>query len=155
MVKGRNWNEDKLRSAVLTSLSIRNVLKLLGLAEAGGNYQTIQNAIEKLNLDISHFRGQSWRKGLPSPAPKRSLQEILVKKKHENTYRLKNRLLKEGVKERLCEKCNLREWFQQPTPLELHHIDGDRKNNQLENLSLLCPNCHALTGNYRGKNRKV
>jgi predicted HNH restriction endonuclease len=41
-----------------------------------------------------------------------------------------------------------------PIPLELHHIDGDKTNNTLENFQLLCPNCHALTDSYRGKNVK-
>ena len=51
-----------------------------------------------------------------------------------------------------CECCNNIEWMGKPIPLELHHIDGDNTNNTLENLKLLCPNCHAQTDNYRSKN---
>ena len=52
----------------------------------------------------------------------------------------------------ICSRCNLTEWLGQLIPLELEHIDGDNSNNSLENLCLLCPNCHALTPTYRGKN---
>lgn len=64
------------------------------------------------------------------------------------------KLLREEYKEYKCENCGLIEWMGLPIPLELHHIDGDRDNNTIENFQLLCPNCHALTPNYRGKNRK-
>ena len=52
-----------------------------------------------------------------------------------------------------CESCGLTEWKGQPVPLESHHKDGNYKNNEEENLELLCPNCHSITDNYRGKNR--
>ena len=64
------------------------------------------------------------------------------------------KLLKEGYKEHKCENCGLTEWQGQPIPLEVHHKDGNRHNNTLENFQLLCPNCHALTDSYRGKNSK-
>lgn len=52
-----------------------------------------------------------------------------------------------------CESCKLTEWMGQKIPLELHHVDGDRFNNELVNLQVLCPNCHALTDNYSGRNK--
>ncbi|MBI1259195.1 MAG: hypothetical protein GC204_17125 [Chloroflexi bacterium] len=52
-----------------------------------------------------------------------------------------------------CERCGLAEWLEQPIPLELHHMDGDSDNNTEGNLQLLCPNCHALTENYKGANK--
>ena len=51
-----------------------------------------------------------------------------------------------------CELCLNTEWQNLPIPLEVHHLDGEHLNNELENLQLLCPNCHALTENWRGKN---
>jgi len=53
-----------------------------------------------------------------------------------------------------CENCGLEKWQNENIPLEIHHLDGDKLNNELENLQLLCPNCHALTNNWRGKNIK-
>jgi hypothetical protein len=70
------------------------------------------------------------------------------------THKLKKRLLKEGYKCWQCECCKNDSWLGQSIPLELHHQDGNRFNNALENLKLLCPNCHALTENYRAKNIK-
>ena len=69
------------------------------------------------------------------------------------TYNLALKLLKEGIKERRCENCGATEWMGNPIPLELHHINGKKGDNRLENLKFLCPNCHALTDNYRGKKR--
>ena len=51
-----------------------------------------------------------------------------------------------------CENCGLTSWMNQPISLEVHHVDGDYLNNDIDNLKLLCPNCHSLTDNYRGKN---
>lgn len=66
---------------------------------------------------------------------------------------LLNRLLDEGYKQHICEKCGITKWNGLPTPLELNHIDGDNKNHALENLEVLCPNCHAQDDNHRGRNK--
>ena len=58
------------------------------------------------------------------------------------------KLLKEGYKEHRCECCGNTEWMGQPIPLEVHHKDGNRNNNTIENFMLLCPNCHAFTPSY-------
>ena len=65
---------------------------------------------------------------------------------------LRHKLIMEGYKEEKCEKCGLDKWFDEPLSLELHHIDGNHYNNKLDNLQILCPNCHSLTQNYRSKN---
>ena len=62
-------------------------------------------------------------------------------------------MFNEGLKERKCECCGNTEWMGKPIALELHHLDGDNTNNKLENLQILCPNCHAQTTTYRGLNR--
>jgi hypothetical protein len=71
-----------------------------------------------------------------------------------STHRLKRKLFNAGLKERKCEECNSTTWQNMPLPLELHHVDGNRLNNNLSNLQMLCPNCHALTTNFRASNRK-
>lgn len=68
--------------------------------------------------------------------------------------RLKYKLFRDGIKDRMCERCKKVKWQGNLIPLELHHKDGNRFNNQLINLEILCPNCHALTDNHAGKNKK-
>jgi DNA-binding CsgD family transcriptional regulator/5-methylcytosine-specific restriction endonuclease McrA len=65
---------------------------------------------------------------------------------------LKRRLLAEGLKPALCAECGIQDWRGRALSLALHHINGDRLDNRLENLALLCPNCHSQTDNYSGRN---
>jgi len=151
----KKYDRKDLESAVSSSFSIRETLKKLDLNPAGGNYITVKKAIVFFNIDNSHFTGQGHLKGKTHRYNTRPINEVLVNGRHENTYQLKNRLTREGLKEKRCENCLMDSWQGNLIPLELHHKDGDRKNNQISNLELLCPNCHALTDNYRGKNKKV
>lgn len=68
--------------------------------------------------------------------------------------RIKKHLIKAGYKEDYCEGCGITEWNNKPISLPLHHIDGNSKNNQLDNLEILCPNCHVQTDNYGSKNAR-
>lgn len=76
--------------------------------------------------------------------------EYLVTGKFITSHNLKIKLIKEGIKENKCERCGCDEWLGQPIPLELHHKDGNHYNNKLNNLEILCPNCHALEPNNSG-----
>lgn len=143
---------EQLTLIIKNSKSIAQVLNKLNLKPAGGNYITIKKIIKKQNIDTKHFNGQSWSKG-KKLRPRKNINFYLKKDNYVQTNRLKKRLIAENIFERVCTNCKMTKWLDKPIPLELHHIDGCCTNNELTNLTLLCPNCHALTDNYRGKNK--
>lgn len=155
----KEYTKENLSIIVSECGSFRQVLIKLGLKEAGGNYSNIQKRIKQLEIDTSHFHGSNWSKGKTWSKVK-DLSEILVENSTyksglcRSTYRLKKQLIKLGLKEEKCEKCANEEWMGCKIPLELHHDNGNKFDNRIENLKILCPNCHALTKNYRGKNIK-
>jgi len=147
--------DDEFRQAVAESLSVRQVLGRIGLVPAGGNHKTVNGRIQRLRLDTSHFTGAGWNVGVRyrSFGRKASLDEILIEKSpYAFTHGLRGRMLKEGMKKHRCERCGLNQWQGRLIPLELHHVNGLVNDHRIENLQLLCPNCHAQTNNYRGKN---
>lgn len=155
-MRKRTWTEIQLKKAVKNSTSLRQVLRRLNLKEAGGNYTQIRKYIKEYRLYTKHFTGKGWRKGKRFPfQPRIPLKEILVPNSDFQSYKLKNRLIEEGLKPSYCESCGWSEKAENGRlPLELHHINGNARDHRLENLLILCPNCHSLKSNYRGLNRK-
>lgn len=146
--------DEEFIQIVTESYSIAECLKKMGIIVAGGNYYTCKRRIEKLNLDISHFKGRAHNKNKIN-GPKRPINDYLSNKHSIQSFKLKNRLIKEKYFIHQCNRCKLTTWNNLPIPLELEHKDGNHYNNQLDNLELLCPNCHAQTSTYRGKNKKI
>lgn len=155
MNKKYNFTKEDYENAAKISFSYAGMCRALEIRPVGGNYTTLKDKIKKYNIDISHFTGQGWNLGLKFKNNyKINLTDILKKDVSYQSNKLKKRLINEGLKEYKCEKCGRTEWEGKEIPLELHHIDGNKYNNELNNLQLLCPNCHAQTEHYRGKNQE-
>jgi hypothetical protein len=145
--------DNEISEAVRSSRSLASVMTKLGFRPGSGTQASLKARIAHLGLDTSHLLGQGWRRGRRGHiVPLRPLEDLLVKGILVQSNRLKRRLICEGLKEPRCESCGTIEWNGAPIPLELDHINGRRDDNRLENLRVLCPNCHAQTDTYRGRN---
>ncbi len=157
MPKKRSWTDEQLIEAAKKARSYRQVLLTLQLVPAGGNYDQVQRRIQELGIKTNHFTGKGWNVGLIfKPRVAVPVEAHLVNNSDVQSYKLKVKLFAKGLKQPKCELCG---WATVTPdgriPLELDHINGVRKDNRLENLRILCPNCHSLQATHRGKNKKV
>jgi Zn finger protein HypA/HybF involved in hydrogenase expression len=142
-----DW-KDRIIEAIDKTDSMTQAYQYLGLER-----KTFIKMAKELNL----YKPNQGLKGVTKNIKykKKDLKDILVKNSNYESHKLKLRLIEEGIKENKCEKCGLTKWMNVDLSLQLHHIDGDHHNNELDNLQILCPNCHSITDNYTSKNKKV
>ena len=99
------------------------------------------------------YKGNMGEKGFKKAPNKKSSHDWITSPTFCTSSKLRKRLIEEGIKGEICEECGNTQWRGNPIPLDLHHLDGDRFNNSLENLQILCKNCHALTETYSKKKK--
>ena len=133
------------------SSSTAEVLKTLGYSVKGNSwaYKIVSERMNKLNV---HF-GKKLVINSQGKQEKLPLEKILTTDSEYNRTKLKDRLIREGLKEYKCECCGIVEWMNKPISLQLHHLNGIHNDNRLENLQLLCPNCHSQTENFGTKGK--
>lgn len=157
--KFAQYTEDELQAIFDNSNSYLEVLNKLGLSTSQNNYKTLNKYIKLYNIDLTminknRLERQRIVSGIKYKNNNDLLQSLIKGEVNSKPNRLLNLLVDKGIKEYKCEECGISEYNGKPLRLELHHKDGNRKNNKLENLEMLCPNCHSQTDNYRFKNRK-
>jgi hypothetical protein len=129
-------------------------MRRLGYEPSGGMHRFIRQKINNLGLETDHFVGQAWAKGQKRRGPRVPLSEILVENStYTSNADLRKRLIAEGLRPAHCQGCGIDSWLNEPLPLHLDHINGDHTDNRLENLRILCPNCHALTPTWCRRKR--
>lgn len=147
-----NWNIDKIKEAVKSSINLSEVLEKLGIPRQGNNGTTLRKILESNNIDYSHFTG---RARYYRPSKISNIDNYLNNSVKVSTVLLKRLLFKKGLKENRCEVCGISSWNGKLLNCQLHHINGNHLDNRLENLQILCPNCHSQTDNYcRNANTK-
>lgn len=129
------YTEDYLKEVVKHSKTMSEVFEKLKIKNYGGTACHIYKLIKKFKIDRSHFHKKNHHR-------KRPIEYYLSNEGYMGSSDLRERLFKENLKQRCCEVCKIENWMGNYLSFELHHIDGDRTNNNLSNLQILCPNCH-------------
>ena len=143
---GSTIEKSDIENIVRESTSIKECLEKMGKPSGAGNYRTFYRLVNLYDLDTSHFK-QQGRSGEANNGTYIPLSEYVNKPSCIKGSVLIKKLVKEGYKEYKCEnpECGLSEWHGKPISLQVHHIDGNHYNNSIDNLMLLCPNCHSQT----------
>lgn len=145
--------KNEILEAVLKSKNLSEVLKILGLRCAGGNYKTLNKYLNIYEIDTSHFETieelhkRIGRSNIPTP-----IEELLIENCPYGRSLVKRRLIAEELLDYKCNKCgNGGTWMGEELVLQLEHKNGVYNDNRIENLEFLCPNCHTQTKTYAGK----
>lgn len=145
-----NFTPEELQSLIDTHSTYKSILELAGIKSASSTV-TLKRIIEEYNLDTTKFEENKRNYILKCNQNRKEVYDIqskLMPNTKVNSHKLKNKLIELEYKEKRCELCGNSEWMGKPIKLQLHHIDGNHDNNSLENLQILCPNCHSLTDNF-------
>lgn len=159
----RPYTKEWLEELCADSFSYAEVLRKAGRKQAGGNQTTLKKKIQEFNIDISHFTGQLWNKGKTRKEDPRiksnekyTLEEVFIENSPVTQKVLRGYVERHQILEYKCQKCGCDgHWQDGEISLEIDHINGNNSDNRIENLRYLCPNCHALTDTYRGKNKAL
>lgn len=158
----QKYTKEWLEELCADSYSLAEVLRKAGRKQAGGNQATLKKKIAEFGIDTSHFTGMLWNKGKTKETDSRiasreqyQLEEVFCANSPVTQKVLRGYVERHNVIEYKCQFCGCDgHWLNTQISLEIDHINGNNNDNRIENLRYLCPNCHATTETYRGKNIK-
>lgn len=136
------YTKELIQEAVSHSTTWSDVCRLLGITPATGAQCHLQKRAKEFGVDSSHFLGRAHSRG--KSFEKKKAKEYCYPGSKITSHRLKKLLIRDGERSESCEICGLSRWNGEDLPLELDHINSDHSDNRLENLQILCPNCHAV-----------
>lgn len=152
-MKRVKYTKELLEENVKNCFSFAELCRRLGLNPEGSNPKTLKKKLNEFNVDYSHFTGQRWNENPNNPIYRGKYLPNLCEHSSLSSANAKELVYRLGLKKNKCEKCGLSEWQGEPLVCELHHINGDSTDNRIENLIILCPNCHSQTDNFRSRNK--
>ena len=148
-------DKETFEKIVAESYNIAEICRKIGWQPRGDNYKIVHKYIDEYNVDTTHFKAHKTNIGnILNKDKEKPAIFYLKEKSYVKTSTLKWKLFSEGIKEYKCEKCGCTHWNNEQLALQLHHINGNDIDNRLENLQILCPNCHSQTDNFCGRNIK-
>lgn len=153
--EGVKWTKEVLEEAVAASTNMCEVLRRLGLEVVGGHHTHISRRIKAYGIDTSHFRLPTQRGTSRRPRTPEGLlvEQPPVEARRVPGDRLRWAMTTMGMQAK-CAFCGTEAmWRGHPLPLEVDHVDGNWRDNRIENLRFLCPNCHSTTDSYRGRGK--
>jgi hypothetical protein len=115
---------------------------------------SVRDCYEHFGMASKTFYDAVRRGDVITRPPGAPMEEVFARGRRRNRNHLKRRLLRAGIKDYCCEECGLTQWRDKPLPLQLHHVNGDPLDHRVENLLLLCANCHSQTDNWGGRNAR-
>ncbi len=149
------YTKELLEEAVASSLSMANVLRLLGIKQTGGSQSHITKMVKRYGISTEHFTGKGHNKGKTYNRTDHSKYLVMLDEgsNRPKAKDLRRAMIAEGLTQ-CCSSCTIKEWNGQEIVLDIDHIDGNWLNNKIENLRFLCPNCHRQTETFGNKIRK-
>jgi 5-methylcytosine-specific restriction endonuclease McrA len=149
------YTDEDLRQAVVKATNFCEVCRYLGIKPTGGSYYNAKRRIHRLNLDTSHFVKDKKILCRNINIRKKPISEILVIIEEKQGRTERSKLVRALIESNIPYQCSICNndgiWFGKDLILQVDHKDGDWKNNQIENLRFLCPNCHTQTPTYGNK----
>lgn len=152
-MRPNSYTDEELLKAVKESTSVAETMRKLGLKPKGTYYTVFHNKIKEKKIDISHFISIVNKKAHNKLSKNDFIKKNCIKGKYYHSNRLKHKLIEFGILNNKCEICkNKGIWKGKHLILQIDHKNGNRKDNRIENLRLLCPNCHSQTETFGNKN---